>query len=499
MPLSHVILKLIYSLNEWEKRNFTQFSQYQRDKKEYLNLYNQLNQKIRKSNDFPKKDFPEIKGIKNLSRAKINLQEALFRSLRFKYEKSSIENQLNCQIHDAFLLRKRGLSLLSYDYLQKTKLEAIKYEQFHLVLSVIDKQLSLAMNNLKKGMMEKMLGLHQEKKEALNNILMEEEFMVLRHNAFLLFRRDNNLRKKETAEEVENLFKILFKKIAKATTFFSKNHLHDALALLYRLKRKPEDAVSEYEKILHLWEKESAHTHFKFAFPDLYKIHIYNYLNTILRLKRYDIFDEKLKEVSQYSPRFLEEEVEDYQNIEFLRFLKYMNTGQWEEAKAMAPEIGKKLKHYSRKMEVLIESRKISWLYNIGVLYFVLEDFREAESWFIEIITQTLGKEQRLDIQYLSRILILIVYYEKGAPHDEKLLEESTTKFLKRNQTYLDFEKIVITNLRKLRNLRNDYQDINGQLRDFSKELKSLKKNSPIRNGLEEIELWISNKLGKNL
>ncbi|GJM32081.1 MAG: hypothetical protein DHS20C18_10820 [Saprospiraceae bacterium] len=494
MPQDRSILNLIYSLNESEKRYFSLFVQMHKNKKDYFELYKKLNKHTGNREKTTERIPSKIKGISNLSRAKKQLYEQLMRSLRLKYEREFKETELNNAICEAFLLKKKGLARQSEERFAQIKKEAMHYECHYQVCTIIDKQLRLAMNNLKKGMMESMLSLHEEKERVLQQIIEEERFEKMRHQAFLLFRSDSDIRRATIAGEVETLIEILLKTGHTANTFFSQNACFDALALLYRLKLDHTEALRYYRKILSLWNKEEHH-HFREAFADFYKLHIYNYLNTLHLTAQYEEFDQRLKEARKLKLSFLEDEVEDFQNIEFLKFLQLINTNKFVEAQQLIPEIETRLLSYSDRVECMIESRKITWLYNIAVFYFIIEEFDSAETWFLRLFSLSFSKEQRKDLKYLSKIFLLIIHYEKGYPRDEERLQKSTLKYLKRNEAYLDFEKIVLHELNALSSYPTDLKRKKATLVSFQQKIEEIKRAKSIRNGVEEIGLWIQSRL----
>ena len=488
-----LLCRLIVSLDESEKRYFSLLTQLQKNEKAYVELYKKLNRHANKGVESLLKVLNKQNEIANISRTKKQLYEQIIRSLRLKHEQVSVQHQLNIRIFEAFLLRKKGLSIQSYEQLESLKKEAYRYECYHQICTIIDHQLKLSLNNTKKGILEQVLSLHEEKQRALKQLMEIERFQSYKHQAFLLFRRDSSIRKSEVARRVEDLMEELVKTVNQATSFFSKAAHLEALALLYRLKMDTPEARRHYQKLLSLWELPE-YKHICNAFYYDYKLHLYNYMNVLHLSGEHEAYDEQLAKASLVAPRFLEDEVEDFQNIEFLSFLKAINSGAFELAEALVPEIELKLDTYSRKMEQMIDARKITFQYNIAIFYFAMENFHAAESWFLRILTDTSSREQRIDLKFLSRVFLLVVYYEKGTPFDEEKLQTNTQRYLERNKSYLTFERMVLNSIKQLSH--SDKAAENKRiLNTLRTELKELKAEKKIRNGLEEIILWAQSKI----
>ncbi len=493
-----LLLKVIAALDKNEKQYFSALSK-ERSGQEHLLLYKKLNHLIA-SSDQEISSIPDRikKKIKNYSRAKQTLYRQLMRALRLKYEKFPIENELNTKIHEAYLLKKKGLAIQSNQQFEIVKKEAVKYECHQQICAILDHQLMLSMNNLKKGMMDRVLTLHEERERTLQHMLAVERFEKCRHQAFLLFRCHGDIRQEELAKRVEHLIELLLKTEHQAPTFFAQNACFDALALLYRLKMDKQNALRNYQKMLTLWNQKE-YLHFKKKYPDRYKLHIYNYLNTLQWAKEYEEFDKWLDEARRLLPVFLDDEVEDFQNIEFLNFLKLINTNQFLEAQKMVPEIETQLLTYADKVESMIESRKITWFYNIAVFYFIIEKFDLAETWFLRLFSLTASREQRNDLKSLSKIFLLIINHEKGGHQDEELVQQSTRRYLDRHNAYFTFEKQLLDQLKSLSALNGDLVKKQAILTSLLEYLQKIKKENIIRNGIEEINLWVRSRLENKL
>lgn len=489
MHRDQLLLRLVATMNNGEKQAFSLLASIQKPKPEYQILFERLSRQLRKKG-WGNYEMPrQLAGIGNLSRAKKKLYEQLMKCFRTRYGTFFKPFELEEKILDAVLLKKKGLAVQSEKLLQQVKVEAQHFGCHHQHFRILNQQYKFIINSQKKGMLAQLQSLREEKQRVLDYINMEEEFEFLRYRAMLFFRRDNNLRKEEVAMEVEQLLQQLLQKASLATTFMAQISRLEALATLYQLKAEMDNALRQHRKLLAIWE-QTEHQHFVQAYPNRYKLHVYNYLNALVKVRAFNEFDEGVQKLRQFETHFLEEEVEDFQNIEFLQFLKLINTGQFAEAREHVKAIEQPLFSYRQQMERMVESRMITWMYNIGIFFFITEDFAAAENWFLAVVNQRQSKEQRIDLVHLSHIFLLFVYFEKQQWDQWERLKESSKKYLRRQDAFFAFEKLVLRYLQAYEG--GETRAIQqATLEQLLVELEQPVHTSTIRNGLEEIKLWV--------
>lgn len=493
MALNALLYELIKSLNPREKQFFSLFVKRQKKTRDYLLLFDWINKQASDDPEQASLVMPkQVTGVGNLSRAKRQLYEHLMFSLRVKYDGAFIEIEISNRIFAAHLLRKLGLSKYSAKKYEEAKKLAERYECHYQHCAVIDHQLNLALNGLRKGLLERIQSLHEEKARVLERMHQQEQFARYGHQAMMFYRRDSNIRQQDKASKVEELLEELLKRQHTANTFLAQSSCLEALAILHRLKSEKAASLKCYEKLMLHWDAPE-HQHFKDAYNRKHRLHFYNYLNALHTTSNYGEFEQLLEQVKPVRHQFLEDKVEDFQNIEFLRFLKHINTGEFEEAKAHIKRIEGELMQYAERKGRMVEARKITWMYNIAIFYFVTEDFSSSEVWFLRLQYLALGKEQRRDLVYLSYIFLLLIYYENNNWDQLSSLHQRSKKFLERKAAYLDFEKEVFRCIDHLANRPElSRQETLLKLQHSVEEEQSKKQ---IRNGLEEINLWLRSRL----
>lgn len=128
------LLELIASLTASEKRYFKVFCKTQTSSKNYVALFDELeNSKIYDAKLLAKKLNVSTATLAN---DKDYLQEVLLRSLRLYHENNSIESTLLVEYMEASLLYKKGLVSYCLNQCNKMMAKAMKYERFTMALSI---------------------------------------------------------------------------------------------------------------------------------------------------------------------------------------------------------------------------------------------------------------------------------------------------------------------------------------------------------------------------
>ena len=100
----------------------------------------------------------------------------------------------------------------------------------------------------------------------------------------------------------------------------------------------------------------------------------------------------------------------------------------------------------------------------------------------------------RLDIQYFTRILQLLIFFEKGENDQLDYKEPYVKKLLKNDDMLSAFDETVLSHLRKLNksvNTGEEREIYQGLLSDIGSSEEKFKK---VR-GREEVKIWAKSKL----
>lgn len=167
------LIQLIKSLSPNEKRYFKLFCQSQTGGKQYLRLFNALEQQ----DTYDAAALCKTLNLRpaNLAHEKDYLQDVLLRNLRIFHENNFVESNLMAQYQEADLLYRKGLTTYSISKAEKTLKKVLKYERFNLALS-LTRLLSHCYSHLSRY--EEMEAMNVQERELLE---IQREFMDLVH------------------------------------------------------------------------------------------------------------------------------------------------------------------------------------------------------------------------------------------------------------------------------------------------------------------------------
>ena len=485
------LYSLIESLEKEEKRFFKlqTRSKVKREKK-YLQLYEILEQ-AEKFHEDRLLDQIETFGIKDLHVKVPYLRDLIIKSLINQHAQKTIDGQLCMILDEARLMEQRGFMKRYKKMLEKAKRIAYRYERFPILLEILQKDVLYVFNHSKK--LEKNIeALFTEidiVKEKINEL---SEYQRILHSFFLSYRTSNRARNTESQNSLLLISKNPLLTIEKEpTTFWAKINYFFAKALIQRLVNKDLSLSRDnYLKVVTLWE---AYPHMKAYDPKLYKIHLYNYLNSCHMLNEYDKFPsiiEKMRAIPAYT---IKDEVENFQHIVYLELLFIMNNFEMGRANILIKEILAGLRQYKGKIN---NTRELSFMNNIAVLYFAMGNFDETTSYTQQIkgFRKIAGRE---DIHLFANIMYLMAFYEMNK-NTARALDStlvSAARSIKRKGGLYDFETIMLE-LFNLLAYAPDKRAKKELFKDTEKKLKKLEEDPKIAHieGMSEVSIWLESK-----
>jgi hypothetical protein len=155
-------------------------------------------------------------------------------------------------------------------------------------------------------------------------------------------------------------------------------------------------------------------------------------------------------------------------------------------------EVEDKLKEYDR---YIVKYKLIQFYFFFAYLYYLKTDYDNVLVWLNKIINEGTD-EISPEIMSFSRILQLIVHYEK---EDFDLLEyliKSTRRFFIKAGTPFKYEKLFLDFLQKLLDSGSGLE-IKGLASEFRKNLLVLLDDQSERNAIENLDLltWAESKI----
>ena len=211
-----------------------------------------------------------------------------------------------------------------------------------------------------------------------------------------------------------------------------------------------------------------------------YLIDVSNLLGTANRMGKYEMYENYIKKIESINPKDLDEKVEQFQNVEYLRILWCMNTMQWDVIKEKLDQINRKFKRYEKRM---VASRKITMCYNICILYFAFGNYNRSMDW-ARTINNDNSKDTNPYNRLKARIFEIINLYKLKDYALARSYVVNRKKGIDKGEH--EFEKFVLLEVRKLIKIQQ------------SAPLGKKKRLKEHYNHMHEQALILKNKLGKN-
>jgi hypothetical protein len=151
------------------------------------------------------------------------------------------------------------------------------------------------------------------------------------------------------------------------------------------------------------------------------------------------------------------------------------------------------MKQYSSKMN---DARKLSFYYNLAILYFLTEKYGTAQGWVEKILDEK--SKHRKDIQHFAKVLNTLLWYELEGDSKRIDIHESAFRSayrkLQNEQRLFEFEKVLLNHLRKL----SGELDTASVFKSLQEQLLVISQNPKEKHalGLEEVMLWVGGKIG---
>jgi hypothetical protein len=494
MAISQDLFLLIKSLSSNEKRNFQLISVTQKGmQKNYLKLFELLDSMDSYDRDDISNHFKGEKFISSLHVTENYLFKKILESLRAFHEDNSIDKKINNQIFEAQILENKGFYSLALDQLIKAEKTAIRYHKYLTLLEITPKKAALIMSVETKNLSEKIEEIYQESFAFLEKY--QEELKFRREHLWmtLMYRKWRTPRSNNLIVEMSARYEDIMSEPAPSEDNFYAQIFHYAFKYTYQYTlQNYQLALEAQAKVIQIWE----------SCPDLldknkptYISQLSNFIVCCVSCKDYEAASIAIQKLENITADSIDEAGELYQNIFFIKQFYYLNILDFKAAVALIPEIELGLKQYSNKIN---PSRKLSFMYNNTVALFLTEDYLKASDWLQKILIITKSDEQRKDIQYISRILQLAIYYKLSSNEVLEYLFRSVYRNAKLLEEILDFEKLVLKHFQQLIQVLPGSKEETKIFFNLKSELEKLDDKNKKSLGFEEFYLWVEMQLSKS-
>ena len=250
-------------------------------------------------------------------------------------------------------------------------------------------------------------------------------------------------------------------------------------------------AMNNYRLAIETWEAQPQHIRDD---PDNFKRYLTNFLSCAIAIHEFDDFQQTLRKIKSLPSASVESDITVFGIVTYLELVFYLHNGQLEEARGVVKEFELAAPRYVGRLR---PDRLINLYYNCSMIYFLSGDYGGALRHINDILNEH-NAEPKRDIQDFTRIVRLVIHYELNDFDALENMFRSAQRYLNNRGQLNNFEKSVISAVRRLLNAADKTQrravisDLRTALLDMLQDDDGA---DPL--GLIEILFWTESKLRK--
>ncbi len=428
--------------------------------------------------------------VDNVSSAKYRLYALILENLVVARARKTISSDIRSALQSVEALYNKRLYSQCRKLLQKARRKAEKYERFEFMTEIFFWERKYLLRESGKTGAEELADFYGGFRESIHNVKTTVAYLELLDKVQTRCARFLKLHQAEDRDALERLVNNdLLNDPARATTFVAKVSRLETLGFYQQIMGNHDAAFAYYYEAISLWEQNESYINDNL---DRYKDYLNNYLTCCIILKKFAEFELALAKLKALPAASRTAEIRSFENLPFLELYYALNRGRLDEGLQIASGIEKQLPAYESDLR---PNRLITLCHNCAILYFLSGEFGRA----LEMLHRIINRNEvtsRQDIQVASRIFRLIIHYELN---DWDVLENAcvaTERYLSKLAGRFDYEKCVLTTMRKLLRARDaderrmHYHALKDRLERFVRDNEGAH-----LSGLNEILIWTESKI----
>lgn len=492
------LFDLIQSLTKSEKRYFKIYTTRNKygQEKQYIKLFDIIDKQSEYDEEKVLKKAPEIK---KFSVVKNQLYNLVLKSLSSLHADKKITMHLRSKLDHIEILFHKGLYKQAKKLLAKTKSLAYQYEEFSLILELLNIEHQLLTNAMAFKSIQKfgesVESWSSEKAEILEKIDNLRMIQTVMMPFIKLHFEGIQHREDETKKYVENLINHpILQDIEQNISISSRLTYHLIWTIYYNLINNSQKAFEHCQTRLALLEKNKLFIEKDFSrYIYTIKFCLDNSIELMIE-KEIGLLLKKLNKAVSSSPSGFD------QNVEAAIFIT-QNLAKFDYAKSKFdyPTILKEektiLDGLNRFSDMINPGIQIELLYYIGYAYFCSGEYHASLKYLNKILNDRFTGV-KCDVFNITRILNLIVHYEIGNTDLTDYISKSYMRTLDKKNVYYDIDQAIIQLVNKLANAGKDSEkksylyDFRDYLLSIQFKLKDLKLYKYF-----DVDIWLAAKL----
>lgn len=471
---SDELFVLIKSMNKTEKRYFKIYSgTFPRKQPNYLRLFDAIEDQKNEYNETQiKKLFDKEKTIVNhLPSIKIQLYNLILKSLENYSRDSTIELQINQMLNDVEILYNRALYLQSHKILLRVKKITYMYELFEQLLNILKWEDQLASTNLSYLKIDKKK-IAGEKGIILQYISNIDGYNNLADKMYELFIKTGIVRnEKELIAYKRIINDPLLSDKRSALTLNSRFLFHYIYGFYHFVCGNNKKSLKQNNAQLLLLDKNPA---FQKFYVKKYINTLYNMLNNLQHETRsQSMFFKVLNKLKSISVDSEPLQINLFITTHISELMMYAKRGDFEKGRKVINDIEIGIAAFQGKMN---KNNEQSLFFTIAYILFGANDYKNSRIW-INRIMESQNPDPRADIQCMTRLLNLLIYFEQNNSSSMEYYIRATYRFLIGEKRLFRIEKLFLHFVRIAFPKANGPAEQKNAFKELEKQLITLSTN----------------------
>lgn len=485
------LFDLIKSLNEKEKNYFLQRPKKGKEDEspQYVAIFEAIDamyeyDEAKLINNLLKSKM--ISDRRNFPEAKKNLHTVLMKSLRnYHSEKTRLIKLQEARTNISILLEK-GL----WEQAQRAMRKARKLADsgglklYDLEFSLLDRRITRQVQDNAPDTLPAL----QAESEAIMTQLSKELLLMREYEKIFLIARNENELNGEVEQLPQKIDEIIGNEhdtYLKKASFDSQTHYFSLYGLYYRLKKEFAAAKKIFSKLLSLFEETEGALQ-ELDFQERYLNALNNYFNVCYASDtlhaEYETIISKIQKIpsDNYSLKVKRFYIETY--IKMMHFFKLQ---QYADVVKLAPKTLEKLEEFH---DNIVINRRLTFLFNIAIAYFLTEDYVKA----LQMVNRIINDRKfriRSDIQLRAKLIRVILLFSMKEYEVARSMIRAVNRDLAQTKRSDQVLLLIINRLDDISKLPHG-----AHRSELLKLYKTLTTNKEYLD--EEMSYWLENYLG---
>ena len=497
MKATNQLFDLLKSLTPGEEKVFRLQSSFQQGEKNYIKLYDYIQQQNEYDEGKIKNHFKDDVFVQHFASEKNQLLHHILKSLR-KHRKENIKSaMIDEEIRNIEVLFNKSLYKQSRKQLSLLKKKANDYELFYSLLEIVE---------LEKILLDMEASFGDINYTTIDDLINEENAVFNKIENFASYelqhskinRVSSRLMIARSEEDVEEILRIIkeTKKLKETSDFLSKKasivYLF-TIGLANKLLNNSNEVHRIFSELLIEMENKSELIS---EMPNFYINAHGSLIRNFAIKKQYDDgfqMIDKLKSLSlieMFKP--IDLQISIFTQAYITEVVLYSFIGQHKNAIKIIPVVIKGLDKYESKIN---DEDLVMIYHSISMLYFGVSDYNKSLHWLNKIIN-TNYDDLRQDNIRMCKLINLIIHFELGNDDLISYIYKSTLRFFNQLERKYKFEMVFLDYFKKIAISKKE-----GKHRDtyikFKEELQKVFTNKYEKNALDYFNFygWLDSKI----